>query len=131
MYEITEQYSFMATHEIHGLPDGHRCSGVHLHRWTAELLLATNKLPPTDGPSELSGLEPIRRYIMTNLDNRHLNDVLSGPPTPVRLATHVALWCEEVLDKSMVKALAAVSVWSDAGSRARFIAPRAIPGGTR
>lgn len=130
MYEITEQYLFVATHEIYGLPVSHPCSGVHLHRWTVELLLATNKLWPTDGPSELVMLEPFRQFVANHLDNKHLNDVVTGPASTARLANHVATWCEDALAKNVAKALAAVSVWSDIGSRARYIFPRVMPGAT-
>lgn len=128
MFEITEQYGFVATHELYGLTASHPCSGVHLHRWTVELLLALSKLLPTDGPSEQAMLEPFRQFVASQLDNKHLNDVVTGPATPARLAIHLATWCEDTLAKPIAKSLAAVTVWADGGARARYIFPRVMPG---
>jgi 6-pyruvoyltetrahydropterin/6-carboxytetrahydropterin synthase len=127
MYEITERYGFVATHQLHGLPDTHPCGGVHQHRWFVEVVLAPRRLLPSDGPSELALLEPVRRYIAEELDGRHLNDLLVGAATPVRLAEHLAMWCREELAPTMSRSLCAVVISADVNSRARYLFPRVAP----
>lgn len=127
MYEITEHYEFMATHEIYGVSDQHPCSGVHRHRWTAELLLATSRLLPADGRSESAALEPFRLFVLNELSGKHLNDLISGPAVPARLATLMAAWCEQNLTRSVAGTLASVTVATDTGLRARYIFPRVLP----
>lgn len=124
MYEVTEQYGFVATHQIHGLAQAHPCAGVHSHRWIAEVVLTVGALLPTDGPSELVVLEPLRRYFGRELEGRHLNDLLLGAPTPARLAWHVAAWCQENLTSYAAMSLSAIIVSSGANSRVRYTVPR-------
>jgi 6-pyruvoyltetrahydropterin/6-carboxytetrahydropterin synthase len=126
MYEITQQYNFVATHQILGLPDAHPCARVHSHRWTLEVVIAMSVLLPTDGPSEFSGLEPLRRYVLAELGDKHLNDVVIGPPTPARLAGHVAGWSLNNLAGQLATSLSSVVVSTDASSRARYIVPRTM-----
>lgn len=125
MYEITQQYCFVATHQIHGLADTHPCARVHSHRWTVEVVVAMTVLLPTDGPSEVAGLEPLRRFVMTELGDRHLNDIVIGQPTPARVAGHVAGWALNHLTGQLASALSSVLVSTEANSRARYIVPRA------
>jgi 6-pyruvoyltetrahydropterin/6-carboxytetrahydropterin synthase len=129
MYEIVEQYGFVATHELLGLSESHPCFGVHSHRWTVEIVLASGKLLPTDGPSELVFLDPVRQYVATELDGRHLNDLLIGAATPARLARHLAVWCHEKLVLHASRSLSAVAISAGANSRARYLVPRAASGG--
>lgn len=126
MYEITQQYCFVATHQIHGLPDVHPCARVHSHRWTLEVAITMTALLPTDGQSELSGLEPLRRYVDRELAGKHLNDVLIGPPTPARLAAHVASWSLTGLGGPPATALSSVLVYIETNSRARYVVPRTV-----
>lgn len=128
MYEIVEQYSFTATHQILGLEEGHPCVGVHSHRWVAEFVLTAAKLMPTDGPSEQVVLEPLRKYLAARLNGKHLNDLLSGAPTPARVAWHLAVWYQGNLAAHGPAALTAVVVSAGAGSRVRYTVPRAPAG---
>jgi 6-pyruvoyl-tetrahydropterin synthase len=131
MYEITEQFTFVATHQIQGLPDSHPCSGVHPHRWLAEVSLVADKLPPTDGPSELALLEPVRQYIAVEFDGRHLNDLLIGEATPARVARHLSAWCQEHMVAHLAKSLSSVTVSVAESSRGRFVFGRPSGGSAR
>lgn len=124
MYEMVERYGFVASHQIHGLPDAHPCSGVHSHRWVAEVILVFPRPMAADSRTEPVVLEPLRRHCVKELDGKHLNDVLFGAPTPARLASHVAVWCLENLGPAAALALSAVIVSSDVNSRVRYTIPR-------
>jgi 6-pyruvoyltetrahydropterin/6-carboxytetrahydropterin synthase len=131
MYEIVEQYAFGATHQIHGLPNAHPCAGVHAHRWLVEVVLVTGQLLPTDGPSEVALLEPVRRYIAEEMDGRHLNDVVMGAATPARLAWHLAAWCQQNLPAHVTKSLSAVLMAAGDSSRGRYVLARTNPSANR
>jgi 6-pyruvoyltetrahydropterin/6-carboxytetrahydropterin synthase len=126
MYELTHQYCFVATHQIHGVPDAHPCANVHSHRWTLEVVLMMGVLLPTDGPSELAWLEPLRAYLTNELHGHHLNDIVIGPPTPARVARHIAIWGQQTLDNAMIRNLGSIVVAADANSRAKYTLPRAV-----
>jgi 6-pyruvoyl-tetrahydropterin synthase len=104
----------------------HPCSSIHVHRWTVEVVFLADMLLPSDGPSELAGLEPLRSYVQSFLDDKHLNDVLMGPATPARVARHIASWCHERLVRYLSTALSAVIVSADSNSRARYTVPRSL-----
>ncbi|GLZ30116.1 6-carboxy-5,6,7,8-tetrahydropterin synthase [Lentzea sp. NBRC 105346] len=124
MYEIVEHYNFVATHEIPGLRPTHPCHGVHMHQWSVEVVLLSAALLPTDGPAETAALEPLRRYVTSELEARHLNDVLIGDPTPVRLAGHLVSWCRCHLPGFVAETLHSVSVSAGRATRGRCIVSR-------
>lgn len=119
VFEIVELYDFVATHEIAGLSASHPCHGVHLHKWSIEIVLLVPKLPPTDAPSDAALLQPLRTYVVSELEGSHLNDVVEGDPTPARLAAHLVDWCRRHLDALAVGALQSVTVVAGRGARAR------------
>lgn len=121
MYEIVEHYTFVATHEIPGLRPTHPCHGVHMHQWSVEVVLHASGLLPTDAPAESAALEPLRRYVTSELEGRHLNDVLVGDPTPARLAGHLAAWCRCHLAAYVVETLHGISVSAGRTSRGRYL----------
>jgi 6-pyruvoyl-tetrahydropterin synthase len=128
MYELSQQYCFYATHQVHDLPVAHPCASVHRHRWTVEVVLTAARPLPTDGPFELVGLEPLRLHITAKFNNAHLNDILLGPPTPARAARHIAIWCQQNLVGQVAGTLTSVVIAMDAHSRARYTVPRSISG---
>ena len=121
MYEIVEHYTFVATHEIPGLRATHPCHGVHMHQWSVEVVLHAAGLLPTDAPAESAALEPLRRYVTSELEGRHLNDVLVGDPTPARLAGHLADWSRCHLAAYVVETLHGISVSAGRTSRGRYL----------
>jgi 6-pyruvoyl-tetrahydropterin synthase len=119
MYEIVEQYNFVATHEIKGLQSTHPCHGVHMHQWSVEVVLLATGLPPNDELSETALLEPLRRYVTSELEGSHLNDVLLGDPTPARIAGHLSNWGRVHLAKYALDALHSIVVSAARASRGR------------
>ena len=130
VYEIAEQFTFAATHEIPGLPSTHPCHGVHMHLWTVEIVLLAAGLLPTDGHGEIVALEPLRRYVTTELESRHLNDLLVGDPTPARLAGHLAQWCRRNACGYVAETVHSVVVTASKVSRGRCVITRG-QGGAR
>jgi 6-pyruvoyl-tetrahydropterin synthase len=128
-YDIVERYSFAATHKVFR---GIRCGpvpAVHLHRWRIELLLTLARLPDPDRPCELTGLEPLRRYVFGELDGKYLNTVLPAPSTPMRLAEHLTRWCVANLTEQVAAALRSVTVSIATDGADGLLASRVLTGG--
>ncbi len=128
VYEIMEQHDFVATHEIAGLPASHACHGVHMHKWSVEVVLLVSKLAPTDAPSDAVMLQPLRNYVVSELEGSHLNDLVKGDPTPARLTEHLVDWCRRHLDPVAVDVLHSVTVSAVRGGRARCRLVEVRPG---
>ena len=121
MYEISEQFGFVATHELGGASTCHPHPRVHLHRWTVDIVLVAALLPPANHPSELVELEPVRRYIARELDGRYLNDVLPDMPTPTNIAVHLARWCQANLTGFAATTIFSVGVSTGPDSKVRLV----------
>jgi len=86
MYIIKKSFSFSASHELRGLPTTHPCSRVHGHNYVVTVELQATKLSPVGFVTDYRELQPIKEYIDTELDHRHLNDVMADNPTAENIA---------------------------------------------
>lgn len=79
MYTIAKRFTFDASHQLHGLPDGHKCARLHGHTYTVELVLVGD----LDGAGmvyDYGNLAAFKQLIDTQLDHRHLNDWVAAHP---------------------------------------------------
>jgi len=79
MYTISKEFHFSASHQLHGLPDGHQCGRLHGHNYIVVAVLASNTLDATGFVRDYGQLTAIKDYIDSKLDHRHLNDVFDCP----------------------------------------------------
>ncbi len=86
MYVIRKEFAFSASHCLNGLPDGHPCSNIHGHNYVVTVELSSAKLTATGFVVDYRSLEPIKKFIDTKLDHKHLNDVLPYNPTAENIA---------------------------------------------
>ena len=93
---ITKDFSFSASHQLHGLAEGHQCGRIHGHNYVVRI--------EVEGPVDERGfvvdygdLAPFGQWIDNHLDHRHLNDVLDDNPT----AEHLARALLDVLRKTL------------------------------
>ena len=94
-YEIGKRFRFSASHQLPGLREGHPCSRLHGHNYTVEVVIGTDALVTPGFVTDFAELAPLKEHIDSALDHRHLNDVLSVPPTSENLAAHLAHWFTE------------------------------------
>ncbi len=99
MFTISKRFSFAASHVIDGLPEGHPCSRLHGHNYSVEVILASETLDATGFVVDYNALAAFRDILDSELDHRHLNDVLPCPTTAEHLAHFLferahALWPE-------------------------------------
>ena len=89
MYRITKTFELSYSHQLHGLPEGHQCGRVHGHNAVVRVELRADRLDKTGFVLDYGQLAPMKRYLDTTMDHRHLNDVLDCNPTAENLARHL------------------------------------------
>lgn len=93
MYRITKEFHFSASHQLDHLPEDHPCARLHGHNYVVVVELAAEDLDADGFVRDYRALAPLKEYIDTRFDHRHLNDVIEGPATAERLAKHFFDWC--------------------------------------
>ena len=86
MYTIKKEFHFSASHQLHGLPKEHPCSNLHGHNYIVTVELSSIELNSVGFVVDYRDLEPIKKFIDTYFDHKHLNDVLPVNPTAENIA---------------------------------------------
>ena len=95
MYQIRKQFEFSASHQLEGLTEGHQCARLHGHNYIIEVVLESNQLNEHGFIVDYGDLKPLKVYIDTMLDHRHLNNVLPFQTSAENLAKHLYQFCKE------------------------------------
>ena len=83
---ITKDFTFAASHRLHGLPADHQCARLHGHNYLIRVQLAGQIVDP-GWVVDYGELKPFGQWIDQTLDHRDLNDVLAYiNPTAENLA---------------------------------------------
>jgi 6-pyruvoyltetrahydropterin/6-carboxytetrahydropterin synthase len=120
MYRIGKRIMFEAAHRLDGLPPEHKCSRLHGHSYTVELVLSAPELDDQGFVTDFGDLSQLAEYVATALDHRVLNDAINGPPTSEHLARHVYDWCAAHLRLPSQVLIAAVRVSETASTWAEY-----------
>lgn len=72
MHEITKTYRFSASHQLDGLPDGHKCSRLHGHSYTVTLGLRSRSLDHLGMVVDYASLDVFGDWLAKTCDHRHL-----------------------------------------------------------
>lgn len=78
-YTIAKSFRFEASHQLMGMPEGHKCGKLHGHSYRAEVVLFAEQLDPLGMVRDFGDLDPLAQFISTNLDHSHLNDRMEQP----------------------------------------------------
>lgn len=80
MNTISKEFHFSASHQLHGLKEGHPCGRIHGHNYIIKIFLSGE--PNKDGfVQDYGELKQISQWIDDNLDHKHLNDVFDFQPS--------------------------------------------------
>lgn len=119
VYTIGKTFNFEASHQLHGLPDGHKCGRMHGHSYTAEIVLTAAVLTPPGFVTDFADLRPIGAYLDQVADHRTLNDLIPNP-TSENLAHHLYTWIQDNLPLPTGARLEKVRVSETATSWAEY-----------
>jgi 6-pyruvoyltetrahydropterin/6-carboxytetrahydropterin synthase len=114
-YLIGKRFTFAAAHQLRGLPEGHKCSRLHGHTYTAEVELSARDLTPPGFVTDFANLGPFGRHLEEKFDHRNLSETLDFEPTAENLARHFFEWCAEHIGR-----VSAVRVWESPSSWAEY-----------
>lgn len=95
MYTIVKEFSFSASHQLVGLPDGHQCGRLHGHNYRVRVELRLAALNEHSFVVDYGDLWPLKEYIDSELDHQHLNDVFAFQTSAENMARHLFDWCSE------------------------------------
>jgi 6-pyruvoyltetrahydropterin/6-carboxytetrahydropterin synthase len=88
MYRIGKKFTFDASHQLMGLPEGHQCGRLHGHTYTVEVTFVGEESSEEGWLFDFGALDPFKGWLRRTFDHRHLNDVL-GQPTSENLAKYI------------------------------------------
>lgn len=92
-YEISKEFHFSASHQLHHLPEGHQCARLHGHNYIVKAVLGSNELNKDGFVLDFGELKPLKEYIDNKMDHRHLNDVFPFHTTSENMARHLYEIC--------------------------------------
>ena len=100
-YEIQKEFHFSASHQLQGLPEGHQCGRLHGHNYIVVVVLGSNELDEHGFVVDYGELKPLKDFIDSKMDHRHLNDVFDFQTTAENMAKYLydyakGLWKEVI-----------------------------------
>ncbi|MCY1666136.1 6-carboxytetrahydropterin synthase QueD [Rhizobium sp. SL86] len=115
MFRITKEFHFSASHQLHHLPADHQCARLHGHNYIVVVELAGENLNADGFVRDYHDLAPLKHYIDTHFDHRHLNEVLGHSLTTAEtLAKHFFDWCKARFpETSAVKVSETPKTWAE------------------
>ena len=69
MFRISKEFHFSASHQLHGLPEGHQCARLHGHNYIIRVTLASETLNEVGFVQDYGDLKPIGKWIDETLDH--------------------------------------------------------------
>ena len=94
MYIISKRFDFSASHQLVTLPPEHQCARLHGHNYIVEVVLQSETLNQHSFVVDYGELSPLKTYIDTKLDHRHLNDVFEFDTSAENIAKHLYEFCK-------------------------------------
>jgi 6-pyruvoyltetrahydropterin/6-carboxytetrahydropterin synthase len=119
-HTIGKSFTFEASHQLPGLPEGHKCGRLHGHNYTVEVILGGDELVGPGFVTDFGDLAPFRVYLTETFDHRHLNDTMTAAPTSENLAEYLARWFTQNFEPQIPGILVAVRVSETPSSWAEY-----------
>jgi len=95
MYTIAKRFTFDAAHQLVGLPTSHKCSRLHGHTYSVEVVLQSEYLVGPGFVVDYTDLAAFKEFISAQVDHRNLNEVVGFPTTSENLACWFYQWCKQ------------------------------------
>jgi 6-pyruvoyltetrahydropterin/6-carboxytetrahydropterin synthase len=98
------------SHELRGMPEGHKCRRNHGHNYVVTIELTANGVDRHGMVTDFGELEPFGRYVRTTFDHRLLNECIEFHPTSELFAFHLGRWFIDNVEPCIHGRLATVEV---------------------
>jgi|ERR1043166_8554255 6-pyruvoyltetrahydropterin/6-carboxytetrahydropterin synthase len=96
MFTIAKCFEFSASHVIGDLPAEHPCSRLHGHNYEVEVILQAPALDRVGFVRDYHELSALKQFIRSNLDHKHLNEVLGHDRTTAEeISRWLYDWCKD------------------------------------
>lgn len=115
-FRITKKFEFSASHRLAGLAPEHPCARMHGHNYVIELELAADEgdLSSVGFVRDYGDLAPFKVWLDSNLDHRHLNDVMDENPTAENMAVWIyRKWSKEFSELTCVRISETPKTWAE------------------
>ncbi len=87
---ILRKFSFDAAHQLHTMPEGHKCRRMHGHTYLCEVVCEGEVDPAVGYFMDYGELKAILAPVIEQLDHRYLNDIPGlEVPTAEMIARHI------------------------------------------
>lgn len=73
MYRIGKTFTFDAAHQLHGLPEDHKCGRMHGHTYKVELTFVGSDLQEEGWLFDYGELSSFKSWLMDSFDHHVLN----------------------------------------------------------
>jgi 6-pyruvoyltetrahydropterin/6-carboxytetrahydropterin synthase len=117
VFRISKEFHFSASHQLANLPEGHPCSRMHGHNYVVvlELSAANGSLDAAGFVRDYGDLAQFKKWVDTELDHRHLNEVLVGPnPSAENLSRWMfEQWRDHYPDLTAVRVSETPKTWAE------------------
>ena len=104
---IIRKFSFDAAHQLHTMPEGHKCRRMHGHTYLCEVVCEGTIDPAVGYFLDYGELKTILEPVIDQLDHRYLNDI---PGLEVPTAEMIARWIFDRL-KPDLPSLVMLRLW--------------------
>ena len=86
---ISKEFHFSASHVLKDLPNGHPCGRLHGHNYIIKVFLS-GPVNEVGFVQDYKELEPLKHYIDSKLDHRHLNEIFPNfNPTVENMSKYI------------------------------------------
>jgi 6-pyruvoyltetrahydropterin/6-carboxytetrahydropterin synthase len=117
IYRISKTFQFSASHQLHQLPEGHKCRRMHGHSYSVTLILQSETLDGWDFVKDYGALSTFREWVNVQLDHRHLND-----PTAENIAKWVFdRWAQVWPELVTVRVSESPNTWAEYSNKIQFV----------
>lgn len=89
MFRILKQFKFEAAHRLTKVPEGHKCSQLHGHSYTVQVILESDVLDDRGFVRDYGELSVIKEFLNNNFDHKYLNEVMPYEPTAELIAFYL------------------------------------------
>lgn len=114
MFKISKTYSFSASHQLHHLPEGHKCKRLHGHTYSVTVVLGAEKTDEDGFVTDFANLDStVGAWLKDTFDHRHLNEVVAFLPTSELLAAFLFHKWKSVLPLVSVRVSESPTSWAE------------------